>query len=166
MTRLDWVEDLTQFVWMFREHEHCLFKNENNVVLNGNIVEGKPCINRKTITLRSKFSYTVVMVNMKLLAVVTSPSIYRGKENLFLAVNMKNCGRRNVRKHKDIKGSDNYVTLDISLNFDSLDKMKIISSNTKEKLEISGKRLIAFLSFKAKVRPQKYKKSRYHWKCQ
>ena len=62
---------------------------------------------------------------MKLLAVVTSPSIYHGcstrkafwekkftgKENLFLAVDMKNCGRRNVRKHKDIKGSDKYVTL-------------------------------------------------------
>ena len=65
---------------------------------------------------------------MKLLAVVTPPSIYHGcstwktfwegkftdKENFFLAVNMKNCGRRNVRKHKEIKGSDKYLTLDIS----------------------------------------------------
>ena len=64
---------------------------------------------------------------MKLLAVVTPPSIYHGgstrkkfseknftgKENLFLAVNMKNCGRRNVREHKEIKGSDKYVTLEI-----------------------------------------------------
>ena len=75
---------------------------------------------------------------MKILAVVTPPSIYHGcstwktlweekftsKENLFLDVNMKNCGRSNVRKHKKIKGSDNYVTLYISLKFDNLDKMK------------------------------------------
>ena len=27
--------------------------------------------------------------------------------------------------HRDIKGSDKYVTLDISLKFDSLEKMKI-----------------------------------------
>ena len=64
---------------------------------------------------------------MKLLAVVTPPSIYNGcstwktlreekltgKENLFLAVDMKTFVRRNVRKYKDIKGSDKYVTLDI-----------------------------------------------------
>ena len=79
---------------------------------------------------------------MKFLAVVTPPSIYHGcstlttfweekftgKESLFLSVNMKNCGRRNVRKHKEIRGSDKYVTLDISSKFDSLYKMKIISS--------------------------------------
>ena len=64
------------------------------------------------------------MINMKLLAVVTPPSIYHGcstqktflEENLigeekftlceFIAVNMKNCGDRNVRKHRDTKGSD------------------------------------------------------------
>ena len=34
---------------------------------------------------------------------------------------MKICGRSNVMKHKEIKGSDKYVTLDISLQFDSLD---------------------------------------------
>ena len=30
---------------MFGDHENCLFHNENNVVLNENIVEGKPGIN-------------------------------------------------------------------------------------------------------------------------
>ena len=79
---------------------------------------------------------------MKFLAVVTPPSIYHscstwkkfweemftGKENLFLDVDMKNCGRFNVRKHKEIRGSDKYVTMDISSKFDSLDKMKITSS--------------------------------------
>ena len=67
------------------------------------------------------------MMKMKVLAVVTPPSIYHGcstwknfweenftgKEKLFSAVNMKGFGRRNVRKYKEIKGSDNYVTLDI-----------------------------------------------------
>ena len=62
---------------------------------------------------------------MKFLAVATPPSIHHscstrktfwerkfiGKENLFLAVDMKNCDRQNDRKHKDIKGSDKYVTL-------------------------------------------------------
>ena len=80
---------------------------------------------------------------------------------IFLAVDMKNCGRRNVRKHKEIKGSDKYVTLDVSLKFDSLEKMKLTSSESKVKLERSGKGLIAYLFFKAKVRPQKYKKERY-----
>ena len=87
------------------------------------------------------------MMNMKLLAVVTPPYIYHGcsaqktfregkftgKENFFLAVNMKNCGHRNFRKHEDIKGNDKYVTLDISLKFDSLDKMKITSLESKVK---------------------------------
>ena len=85
------------------------------------------------------------MMNMKLLVVVTTPSIYHGfstrktfwegkfigKENLFLGVNMKICGRRDARKYKEskeIKGSNTYVTLDISLKFDSLVKMKITSS--------------------------------------
>ena len=69
------------------------------------------------------------MMDMKILSVVTPPYIYHGcstqktfweekfisEENLFSAVSMKNCGRCNVRKHKEIKGSDKYVTLDTSL---------------------------------------------------
>ena len=78
------------------------------------------------------------MMDMNLLAVVTPPSIYHGcstqkafweekltgEEIVFSSVNMKNCGRRNVRKHREIKGIDKHVTLKISLKFDSLDKMK------------------------------------------
>ena len=80
---------------------------------------------------------------------------------------MKNCGRHNVRKHKEIKGSDKYVTLDISLKFDTMGKMKITSSESKGKLEISGNGLITSQGFKAKVRPQKYKKGKvFHRKCQ
>ena len=63
------------------------------------------------------------MMSMNLLAVVTPPYIYHGcstwktlweeKVTLgeFTAVKMKNCGRFIVRKHREIKGSDKYVTL-------------------------------------------------------
>ena len=59
---------------------------------------------------------------------------FTGKEILFLSMNMKNCGCRKFRQHKKIKGSDKYVTLDISSNFDTLDKMKTTSSESKGKL--------------------------------
>ena len=83
-------------------------------------------------------------INMKLLVVVTPPSIYHGcstqktfweenfigkKQDLFESVNMRNCGQRNVRKHKEIKDSDERVTLNmyeilnISEKFDNMDKM-------------------------------------------
>ena len=39
--------------------------------------------------------------------------------------------------------------------------MKITSSDSKGKLEISGKGLVTALDFKTKVRSQKYKKARY-----
>ena len=56
------------------------------------------------------------MINMKILAVVTPPYIYpgyltqkkfweekfTGEEKVFSAANMKNCGRGNVRKHREI----------------------------------------------------------------
>ena len=84
---------------------------------------------------------------------------FTGKEKFtlgkFSAVNMKNCGRRNVRKHRKIKGSDKYVTLDISLKFYSLDKMKITSSESKDNLGRSGKGLITSMGIKAKARPKK-----------
>ena len=70
-------------------------------------------------------------------------------------MNMRNCGRRNVRKHIEIKGSDKYVTLDISSNFDSLDKMKITSSGSKDDLKRLGKGLITSLGVKSKERPHK-----------
>ena len=44
------------------------------------------------------------------------------------------------------------------MKFDSLDKNKITSSESKEKFEISGKGLITSLGFKAKVRPHRYKR--------
>ena len=84
------------------------------------------------------------MINTNLLAVVTPPSIYHGcstwktfwekKFTLgdFKAVKTNNCGCRNVKKHIEIKGSDKYATLDILLKFDSLNKMKITSSESND----------------------------------
>ena len=79
---------------------------------------------------------------MKFLVVVIPPSIYHGcstrktfweekftgNKDLFQSLRMKNCGRHKVPKHKEIKGSDKIVTLNISSNFDSLNKMKTTSS--------------------------------------
>ena len=74
---------------------------------------------------------------------------------------MKNCGRRKVSKHKEIKGSDKCVTLNISKKFDSLNKMETTSSESKEKLDRSGKGLVIALDLKTKARSEKYKKARY-----
>ena len=106
---------------------------------------------------------------MKFLVVVTPPSIYHdcstqktfweekftGKEDLFQSLNMKNCGRHKVRKHKDIKGSDKIVTLNISAKFDSLDKIETTSSESKGKLGRSGKGLVTAQAYKTKVRSSK-----------
>ena len=78
---------------------------------------------------------------MKFLVVVAPLSIYHGcstrktfwegkftgkKQDLFVYLNMRNCGQSNVRKHKEIKNSDERVTLNmneifkISEKFDDL----------------------------------------------
>ena len=112
---------------------------------------------------------------MKFLSVVTSLAIYHGcstrktfweekftgKENLFLSVNMKICGRHKVRKQKETRGSDKCVTLDISEMFDSRNKRETTYSESKEKLERSGKGLATALAFKTNVRSTKYKKAKY-----
>ena len=74
---------------------------------------------------------------------------------------MKSGGRCKVRKHKEIKGSDKIVTLNISAKFDSLNKMETTYSGSKGKLGRSGKGLVTALSFNTKVRLSKYKKARY-----
>ena len=83
---------------------------------------------------------------------------FTGKKDLFLSVNMKNCGRQKVRKHKEIKDSDNIFTLDISAKFDSLNKMETTSSESKEKLERPGKGLVTALAFHTKASSPKYKR--------
>ena len=119
---------------------------------------------------------------MKFLVILTLPSIYHGcsiakmfweenftgkNQDLIESVNMRNCGQRNVRKHKEIKGSDKCVTLNmyeflnISEKFDNLDKMDTTSTESKVKMEGSGKWLVTALALKTKARSNKYKKARY-----
>ena len=86
------------------------------------------------------------MMNINTLSVVTPLSIYHicstwkmfwerlftGEETFtlsdFTAVNMKTFGCRNVRKHREIKYSDKYITFDILLKFGIMDNMIITSS--------------------------------------
>ena len=106
---------------------------------------------------------------MKFLVVVTPPSIYHGcstrktfweekftgKQDFFQSVNMENCCRRKVRKHKEIKGSHKCVILNISDKFDSPKDMETTSSESKGKLGRSGKGLVTALAIKTKARSKK-----------
>ena len=84
---------------------------------------------------------------------------------------MRNCGKRNFRKHREIKDSDErvilkayenmYEILKISEKFDNLDKMETTFSESKVKMEGSGKWLVTPLALKTKARSTKYKKARY-----
>ena len=80
-------------------------------------------------------------------------------------MNMKNCGSRKVRKHKEIKGSDKCVTLNIPKKFDSLNKMETTSSESKVKLGRLGKGLVAAMAINTKAR-SKDTKRQGHQKCQ
>ena len=74
---------------------------------------------------------------------------------------MKNGGRWNVRNHREINNGDKYITLDVSLNFGSLDKMKIIYSEQKYYLVWPGKGFINSLGIKTIRRSKKNKEARY-----
>ena len=119
---------------------------------------------------------------MKFLVVVAPLSIYRGcstrktfweekftgkKQDLFVSVNMRNCGQSNVKKHREIKDSDervnsnmNYI-LKISEKFENLDKIETTSSESKVKTKGSGKYLETALALKTKEMSIKYEKARY-----
>ena len=76
-------------------------------------------------------------------------------------MNMKKYGCCNVRKHREIKSGEKYITFDILLKFGSLDKMKITSSEPKDNLVRSGKGLITSLGLKTNVWSKKIKTARY-----
>ena len=75
-------------------------------------------------------------------------------------MNMKNGGSHNVRKHREIKNGEKYITLDTSLKFGSLDKMKIASSEPEYYLGRSGEGFITSQSLKTSGRSKKNKNSR------
>ena len=63
-------------------------------------------------------------------------------------MNIQNCGRFNVSKHREIKNGEKCITLDISLDFGSLDKIKITYSEPKDYLGRSVKGLVFSLGLK------------------
>ena len=77
---------------------------------------------------------------------------------------MRNCGQRNVRKHKEIKGIDKCVTLNmykilnISEKFDNLDNMETTYSESKVKMKGSGKGFVTALDLKTKARSKNIKR--------
>ena len=71
---------------------------------------------------------------------------------------MINCGRHKVRKHKEIKGSDKIVTLNVSAKFDSLNKIETTSSESKVKMDGSGKGLGTSLALNTKARSKNIKR--------
>ena len=124
---------------------------------------------------------------MKLLVVVTPPSIYHGcstrkmfwaekftgKQDLFESVNMKNCGRRKVRKYKEIKGSDKcatlniYEILNISEKFDSLNKMENHIFRVKSRIVDIGKGVGNRSGSQDQSKVEKIQKGKVcHWKFQ
>ena len=159
---------------MFIENWKLSVLEEKNVVPNENCVEGKPCINIESNSLDLTFSYTYVTMNMKLLEVLTPPSIYNGcstcktfwegkftgEEKLFSAANMKNCSRQNVRKHIEINVSDKYAPWKSRWNFTVWKRWKwnLQSQNKNVKIR-KGVDYLYGSHGQSKV--TKYKKARY-----
>ena len=120
---------------------------------------------------------------MKFLVVSSPPSIYHGcstrktfweekfagkKQDLFKPIKMRNCGKRNVRKHKEFKkgaervtDENKYEILEILDKFGILDMMETTSSDSKARLGRSGKVLVTALTPRTKERSTKYKLARY-----
>ena len=78
-------------------------------------------------------------------------------EDKFTPVNMKSCGRRNVRKHRDINNGEQYIALHISLDIDFPEKREVNFSKSRGYMGISGKGVITFLTIRTKS-PNKKKK--------
>ena len=75
-TTLSWGLDLISLKCM--KNMKTVYQDENNVVLDENSVEWKPCINRESKSLDlTIYLYGCHDINMKLLVVVTPPYIYQ-----------------------------------------------------------------------------------------
>ena len=72
---------------------------------------------------------------------------------------MKNCGRRNVRKHREIKNGEQYIIFDISSKIDFLDKRGFTSSESKGCTVGPGNGLTKSMSLSTKIPNKKQKES-------
>ena len=105
---------------------------------------------------------------MNLLVAVTLSYIYHYwstrktfREEIFTPVIMKKWGRLNDRKQRNIKNGEQYITLDISLNFFNLEKMQITSSEPKYYLGRSCKGFITSLGLNIIIRSNRIKKAMF-----
>ena len=95
---------------------------------------------------------------MKFLAFVTPPpDIYHDFftrktfwEYNFIPVNMTSCGRRNIRKHREINNSKRYIILDISSKIGCMEKSKFTSSQSRDYMGIPGKGMTTYMDLRTK----------------
>ena len=83
---------------------------------------------------------TIYLSSLLHLKYVKGGNVYTGKH--------EKCSPRNVWNHRDIKDVEKYTTLDISLDYGNLEKIKVKYSEQKEYLVVPGKGLITSLGIK------------------
>ena len=119
----------------------------------------KISINREDMSKRSPFSYTVFVVARKMMfiSVVTPPSNYYGFstqktfwEDNFTPVNMKSCGRHNVRKHREIDNGEQNITLELFWVLDCLEKREVTHSGSRDYVRGLDKGLTNSLTLRIK----------------
>ena len=66
-------------------------------------------------------------------------------EENFTPLSMRSCGRRNVRKHKEINNGEQYIALDIFLQLDFLENREVTYSGSWYYVGISGMGINNFL---------------------
>ena len=71
---------------------------------------------------------------------------------------MKNRGSQNVRKHREVKNGEKYITLEISLQFGSMENIKSTSLEPKDNWLRSRKGLITSMCLKTVVMSKEKKR--------
>ena len=102
---------------------------------------------------------------MNLLVVVTTPpDIYDGCsaqkplwEEKFTLVNMTSYGGRNVRKHREHKKFEQYISLETSFEIVCMEKREFASSELRDYMGISGKEMNNYLDLRTKTLNKKQK---------
>ena len=70
-------------------------------------------------------------------------------------MNITSCGRRNVKKHRDIKNGEKYIILDVSSRLYFLDKREVTSSYSKDCMGIPGKGMTTYMDLRNKRQNKK-----------
>ena len=73
---------------------------------------------------------------------------------------MRSCGRSNFRKYNEINNGEQYISMEIYLKLDCLDKRGFASSGSRDYVGISGKGMTTSLTPRTRMRSNKKQKSR------